>query len=149
MVERLALLVALGLAIALVVVLVRWRARTLSRRVQRTPAGELWRALNLEPDGRPTVVAFSAPACGECQVQATELARLDSQRCRLLEVDAARQPEVAQAFGILSAPSTVILDDRGSVSHVNRSLVPASSLRQQLGEAASATPAGAAGDAQG
>lgn len=141
-VDRL-LLVALAAAMfALLIGLVRWRAARLSRSVVQRPAGALWDALRASPDGRPTVVEFSTPACGECRVQASELAQLEGARYRVLHIDAARQPDVARAFGVLTAPSTVVLDDAGRVRHLNRTLATVDTLRAQLTGGGSASAAG-------
>ena len=109
--------------------LARWRVA----RARSLPAAQLWAALGTEPDGRPTVVAFSTPSCAECGLQARVLEQLE--RIRVLHVDAAARPEVASTFGILTAPSTAVLAPSGHLLTVNHGLADGARLGAQLAEA--------------
>src|ERR1051326_9439120 len=108
MLERIALVVALSLALALAVLLIRrWNARRVELVRQSSPD---WGVLGTEPDGRRTLIAFSTPSCAAChkaQAPAIDLVRaeLGEQALRVIRVDAARQPLAAHAFGILTVPS--------------------------------------------
>ncbi len=120
-------------AVAAAVVLARLAAGALARtRTQRAAARapDLWPLLGAHPDGRPTVVSFSTKACTDCRVQAIILG--DVLPPRLINVDAADQPQVASAFGVLTAPTTAVLGADGSLIAVNHGLAPADRLRRQL-----------------
>jgi thioredoxin-like negative regulator of GroEL len=78
-------------------------------------------------------VAFSTPSCKECGLQSRILAGLNP--LRVINVDAAARPDVAHAFGILTAPSTAILAGDGSLVAVNHGLALSETLREQLDEA--------------
>lgn len=130
--DRLAILAALAIVLVAVVALARLWARGRTRRVAATPAARLWEALGTAPDGRPTIVAFSGVACRECAVQAHEIDRIGKGRIRLLEIDAGHRTDIARTFGVLTVPSTVVLDAHGEVRAVNHGLAQGGTLAEQL-----------------
>jgi len=137
MLERLVLLVALAGLIFAVVVLVRAWALARRRRLLAQPSGRLWTSLGLEPDGRATLVAFSTPSCAACHTAQTPALRLvehevGAANLRVVSVDAAREPTLAQAFGILTVPSTVVLASSGQVLAINHGFAPSEKLTAQL-----------------
>lgn len=97
-----------------------------------------WNVLGVEPDGRRTVIAFSTSSCATChtaQSPAIERARAALADCdiRRIDVDAARQPDAARAFGILTVPSTVVISAPGTrIVVVNQGFVSSSQLEAQL-----------------
>ncbi|HTD76601.1 MAG TPA: thioredoxin family protein, partial [Chloroflexota bacterium] len=100
-------------------------------------AAPLWEALGETPDGRRAVVAFSTPSCAAChtaQAPAIQVAeqQLGASSVRVIRVDASRQPEVARAFGVLTVPSTVVLEPAGRVVAVNQGFAPSRRLIEQL-----------------
>lgn len=125
------------LAVALVVVAAQALARRRLSRTRALPAEEIWNALGASSDGRPAVVAFSTPSCAACHTaQKPALVQLESRSegaVRVLEVDAAERPEVARRFGILTVPSTAVLDPSGRVTALNNGFAPASRLAEQIG----------------
>jgi thioredoxin-like negative regulator of GroEL len=133
--ERLAIVVLVAVALAVTVVVVRrWNA---SRVATLTSAAPLWEALGETPDGRRAVVAFSTPSCAAChtaQAPAIQVAeqQLGASSVRVIRVDASRQPEVARAFGVLTVPSTVVLEPAGRVVAVNQGFAPSRRLIEQL-----------------
>lgn len=138
MIERVFLVFALATLVALAVLLVRFvaLARTL-RAAKSLRGGGAWTALGAAPDGRRAVVQFSTASCAACHTaQAPAIARaareLGADSLRVIEVDAARQPAIAQAFGVLTVPSTVVLDAAGEVRAVNQGFAPTARLVQQL-----------------
>lgn len=137
--ERLALLAAAAAFLLLSVAAVRAVARRRTARAASTPTDQLWGALGAEPDGRSTVVTFSTPSCAECRTQAAILDPLVHPGVRVLPVDAAQHPHVARAFGVLTVPSTAVLDAGGALVAVNHGLADAARLREQLALGPSAT----------
>jgi thioredoxin-like negative regulator of GroEL len=133
--ERLGIVVLVAVALAVTVVVVRrWNA---SRVATLTSAAPLWEALGETPDGRRAVVAFSTPSCAAChtaQAPAIQVAeqQLGASSVRVIRVDASRQPEVARAFGVLTVPSTVVLEPAGRVVAVNQGFAPSRRLIEQL-----------------
>jgi len=96
----------------------------------------LWDSLGTLPDGRPTVVAFSTPGCAACwTAQKPALAALEERarnRVRVIAVDAAEQPRVARAFGVMTVPATVVLDQSGGVLAANQGFATSDQLAAQL-----------------
>ena len=137
--ERLALLAAAAALLLLAVAAARMVARRRTARAASAPTGQLWGALGAEPDGRSTVVAFSTPSCAECRTQAAILDPLVHAGVRVLPVDAAQHPQVARAFGVLTVPSTAVLEAGGALVAVNHGLADAARLREQLARSPSAT----------
>ena len=134
--ERVLLVLVLAiLIVAATFALRRWNASRIAGIRQAAPD---WRTLGAEPDGRPTVIAFSTPSCAAChaaQSPAIQVARatLGEPTVRLIDVDAARQPEVARAFGVLTVPSTVVIAARGTRTiAVNQGFTPSARLVEQL-----------------
>jgi thioredoxin-like negative regulator of GroEL len=136
--ERLLILAAIGVLLASVGILARALARGRLQTVQFAPPQTLWDAIKEGPDGRPLVVAFSTPSCAACHTaQKPALTRLEAQAggtVRIVEVDAAAQPEVARSFGILTVPSTAVLDGEGRVLALNQGFASTERLAGQLTE---------------
>jgi thiol-disulfide isomerase/thioredoxin len=137
--ERLLLVLAIAaLVLAAVKLARRWNARRIQRLQRHAPD---WSSLGLEPDGRPTVIAFSTPSCAAChQAQRPALAlmqrTLGTESVRVVSVDAAEQPQAARAFGILTVPATVVVAASGnSIVAVNQGFAPSTQLVAQLATA--------------
>jgi hypothetical protein len=130
MLERIAILLLVVVVILVGWGLLRlWRAHRLRSLATASP-------LALAPLGRPAVVAFSTPTCGECHArQAPALARLatlvgDSVTIRSLS--ALEHPELVARVGILTVPATVVIDAAGTVRHLNLGYAPESRLHEQV-----------------
>jgi thioredoxin-like negative regulator of GroEL len=138
MLERLAVLLAMGALIALAVVLVRAHNGRRIRQLLVTSSDTLfWDTLGEAPDGRPTLVTFSTPSCAACHRAQAPAVRVVEQRLgvsevRVIRVDAARRPEIARAFGVRTVPSTVVLAPAGRVVAVNQGFAPSARLVDQL-----------------
>jgi hypothetical protein len=53
---------------------------------------------------------------------------------QVIEVDAAAQPELADYWGVLSVPTTFIIDARGRPRRVNHGVASAEKLERQIEE---------------
>jgi thioredoxin-like negative regulator of GroEL len=86
--------------------------------------------------GIPTIVYFTTPGCVPCKTQQQPaLARLKAnsdQPIQIIQIDAAEQPEVAQRWGVMTAPTTFVLDAQGKPRAVNYGVADEHKLRQQL-----------------
>jgi thiol-disulfide isomerase/thioredoxin len=138
MLERLLLVAALTALITLGVLATRAWVAHRSRRLHGSP---LLTALGTEPDGRRTLVTFSTPSCAACHTaQAPAVIwvqeRLGMQQLRVIKIDATTQPEVAKAFGVLTVPSTAVLDALGRLSAINHGFAPSQRLVEQLEQTA-------------
>lgn len=139
--DRVIILVSfIALILIISVATKRW-ARTRLNRLQAQSSTRLWQALGVEPDGRPTVVTFSTPSCAVCRsAQLPALQALEqgfgSQLVRIIKVNAAEHPEIANAFGVLTVPTTIIMTTDGRVAAANNGFAPADRLSLQVQSAA-------------
>ena len=137
--ERLILVVVLAAILAVAILAVRAWSASQTAMTQRI--GPAWDALGERPDGRPTLVAFSTPSCTAChKAQAPAIALVREQlgldHLRVIRIDAARQPDVARAFGVLTVPSTVVIGTDGDqIVAINRGFAPSGRLLEQLAQA--------------
>jgi thioredoxin 1 len=124
----------------------RWQLRRLSR----TTAGQLL-GLETRPPNTPAVLYFRTPECSVCTtVQRPALDRLAADlgsAVRVIEVNAAAQPEVADYWGVLSVPTTFVIDRAGQPCAINHGLASKEKLLRQLEAASTAANRAAAAPA--
>jgi thioredoxin-like negative regulator of GroEL len=126
------LLLALLLAAAAVIV---WRlyGRLSLRRLQQASADP---ALAAAAPGTPVIVYFTTPFCAPCRTQQRpaldQIAAQFGAGVQIVQVDAAAEPEAADRWGVLSAPTTFVLDAMHQPRYVNRGVATAATLREQL-----------------
>jgi thioredoxin-like negative regulator of GroEL len=125
--DRLLILLALTGGFLVLVLGARALAHSRTLSAQELTAAEVWKALDAQPDGRPAVVFFKTPSCAECATQRALLTNV-----RVIEVDASQRPEVATRFGVLTAPTTVVLAADGRVRAVNHGFAGPDRLAAQL-----------------
>lgn len=109
-----------------------WRRRA----VMRTGAADLLAAFDATRAGA-LVLAFTTPECVPCKtIQRPVLEELEQRypgRLVFKEVDAARSPELARRFGILTVPSTVVIGPDGEIRAINHGTASAERLAVQIG----------------
>ncbi len=86
--------------------------------------------------GKPAILYFTSPGCVPClTIQRPALAGLLAafgSRLQVLEIDASEHPRVADAWGVLSVPTTFIIDAQGRPRGVNHGATRADRLAVQL-----------------
>jgi thioredoxin-like negative regulator of GroEL len=106
-----------------------WDRLLLARRARASSASE-YRI------GTPAILYFTSPGCAPCQsVQSPALERLRRAYragVQVLEVDATRQPHLADAWGVLSVPTTFLIDADGRPRAVNHGVARFERLHAQL-----------------
>ena len=135
MLDRFLILLAVALAVLAVWGALRlWRHAKLRQLRMQTPFNDI------VPSGKPAVVAFSAPYCRDCHtLQEPALTRLErdlNERVTVKSLSALDYPELVEQLGILTVPSTVVLDAQGEVRHLNLGYASDDKLREQLAQAA-------------
>lgn len=86
--------------------------------------------------GVPAILYFTTPDCAPCRtVQGPAIEELRDQlheRLQIIKVDASERIDLANQWGVLSVPTTFIIDAQGQPRHVNNGVASAAKLRQQL-----------------
>lgn len=104
--------------------------------------------VNFEP-GRPAILFFSGDGCASCHTiqkpALDELALEYDGQLQVLEFDALLRSDLADHWGVLSLPTTFVIDRRGRPRRVNHGPARADRLRTQLAEIGEAAPAQAGG----
>ncbi|MBN2303082.1 MAG: thioredoxin family protein [Anaerolineae bacterium] len=131
MIERLLILAVLAALVALAyTVFRRWQVM----RVARFAPGDPLLAAR-RPD-TPAILYFTAPTCAPCRMrQRPALARLLDEwgdRVQVIEVNALDQTDAATRWGVLSVPTTFILDRQGRPRQVNYGVAGTDKLKGQL-----------------
>ncbi|MCW5882287.1 MAG: thioredoxin family protein [Anaerolineae bacterium] len=129
LVER---LIIAGIVFALLA-LVPFATRSLGRLTRaRAQAAADGAALPLDP-ARPTILYFWTANCHQCRTaQAPTLQRLAQQApIHVVPVDAAAERGLADRFGVLTVPTTVVLTPDGKVRAVNHGFASLATLRSQ------------------
>lgn len=135
MIER--LILALGL-LAIGVIAYRVMIRQQIRRTSElAPTEPLFAGLT---PGVPIILYFTTPTCAPCKTQQTPaLERLQArlgEAVQIVRVDATQQPDAAQRWGVLSVPTTFILDGQGTTLAINHGVAETDTLQRQLEGAA-------------
>jgi len=119
-----------GLMIAAYGLLRRWQVR---RAARIAPADPLLAALR---PGVPAILYFTTPTCAPCKTRQRPALRALQMDLRdavqVIEVDASEQPEAAMRWGVLSVPTTFILDRQGRPRQVNHGVADVDKLKRQL-----------------
>lgn len=82
----------------------------------------------------PTIVYFTTPGCIPCKTQqqpALETLR-DTQEVQVVQIDATEDPDAADRWGVMSAPTTFVLDSNFEAQAVNHGVADVEKLRKQL-----------------
>jgi thiol-disulfide isomerase/thioredoxin len=96
------------------------------------------RRLGLESilPGVPAILYFSMPGCAPCKtVQRPAIDQLKARlgdRLQVIEVDASARPDLADYWGVLSLPTTFVIDSQGRPRAVNHGAVGAEKLFRQI-----------------
>ncbi len=86
--------------------------------------------------GRPAILYFTAPGCSPCEtIQRPALLQLKAlygDRLQLIEVDASQHPGLADSWGVLTVPTTFLVDRQARPRGVNHGVARAGRLMDQL-----------------
>ena len=108
--SRVVVVVAILFAVALAARLYRqWRTGMQDASPDHPPV-----PASLLADAERTWVVFTSPYCATCGPVADRL-RTSDPGARVVKVDATREPDLADAFSVRSAPTVLLADGRGRV----------------------------------
>jgi len=128
--------ILLRFAYALVIILVGigtyW---FLSQRLLSRVKTNLNSLLNPLPN-KPVIVYFTTPDCAPCKtVQRPALEKLINllgEKLQVVEIDATERPDLAKTWGVMSVPTTFLLNAKGEARYVNNGVTRAEKLMEQL-----------------
>ena len=126
---------ALVIGFALLVLIVALALRAISRNRAAAVQGEMLPAELRErlPEQGPGIVYFYGPHCATCRQQGAIVDRLSSDKgVAVVRVDAVEDMALAQALGVMTVPTTVIVDARRNIRAVNPGLRSEHALAAQL-----------------
>jgi thioredoxin 1 len=87
------------------------------------------------PD-KPVLVYFTTPDCAPCKtVQRPAIDRVSNllgEKLEVIEINAYEQPDLAKTWGVMSVPTTFVLDARGEARYVNNGVARAEKLLEQI-----------------
>jgi thioredoxin-like negative regulator of GroEL len=132
MIER---LILAGMLIALgVIAWIAWNRLSLRRLALHTAVDPL---LASAVPGVPVILYFTTPFCMPCKTQQQPALQALIQewagRVQVVQVDATADPAAADRWGVISAPTTFVLDAARTPRFVNRGVAPRDLLAQQVG----------------
>jgi thiol-disulfide isomerase/thioredoxin len=109
------------------------RCWQVQRAVQIAPHDPLLASMR---HGIPAILYFTTPTCAPCKTQQRPalqhlLSELGDQ-VQVIEVNAFENPDAADRWGVLSVPTTFILDAQGRPREINHGVAGADKLKQQL-----------------
>ncbi len=85
---------------------------------------------------KPTIVYFTTPDCAPCKtVQRPALDKLSNllgEKLHVVEIDATERPDLAKTWGVMSVPTTFLLNSRGEARYVNNGVTRVEKLMEQL-----------------
>jgi thioredoxin 1 len=89
-----------------------------------------------EPPNKPVLVYFTTPDCAPCKtVQRPAIDRVSNllgEKLEVIEINAYEQPDLARTWGVMSVPTTFVLDARGEARYVNNGVARAEKLLEQI-----------------
>ncbi len=82
------------------------------------------------------IVYFTTPDCAPCKTvqrpALDKLINLFGEKLHIVEIDATERPDLAKNWGVMSVPTTFLLDSRGKARYVNNGVTRAEKLMEQI-----------------
>ena len=132
-------LLASRLVWTLLIILLAWQGYRLANRLILRRARASAPGLEHFRPGIPGILYFTAPGCLPCKTaQQPALLKLQEfldDQIQVVQVDASVYPELADHWGVLTVPTTFIIDAAGRPRRVNHGVAVADKLMHQLAEA--------------
>lgn len=118
------------------IIILGWILFQLANRVVLRRAGGHSHPAGLFQPGKPALLYFTTPDCAPCKTtQRPAIQRLQERlgnRLQVVEVNAYEQPDLARDWGVLSVPTTFIIDAQGRPRHVNHGVTLTEKLLEQV-----------------
>jgi thioredoxin 1 len=86
--------------------------------------------------GVPTILYFTTPTCAPCKtIQRPAIQKVQQtlgDEVQIIEVDASERVDLANEWGVMSVPTTFIIDKNGQPYQINHGVARAEKLLEQL-----------------
>jgi len=125
------------LVLSLVIILSGLAIYLIVNRVILFNAGGKSRELPFKLTGKPIILYFTTLDCQPCKtIQRPALQKLRNavgvNNLQIVEVDATEEAEVASQWGVISVPTTFVIDPQGKLKYVNHRVARAEQLLKHL-----------------
>lgn len=129
--ERL-VIVAIAFTVATALIYL-WRC-CLNSRVQRLAQSEVPPSVRQLISDSPAILYFTTPECAQCRFQQAPVLEQLTERASVAVygIDAVAQQELARHYGVVTVPSTVLLDPRLQPVAINHGLATPEKLNRQI-----------------
>ena len=112
-------------------------AYSLTNRVVLARSGQKFKSLDGFLPGIPAILYFTTPTCIPCKtVQRPAIQQVQKtlgEGVQIIEVDASERVDLANEWGVMSVPTTFIIDKNGQPRQINHGVTRAEKLLMQLG----------------
>jgi thioredoxin 1 len=85
---------------------------------------------------KPVLVYFTTPDCAPCKTvqrpAIEQVSNLFGEKLHVIEINAYERPDLARVWGVISVPTTFLLDARGEARYVNNGVARANKLMEQI-----------------
>lgn len=85
---------------------------------------------------KPVLVYFTTPDCAPCKTvqrpAIDQVRNLLGEKLHVVEINAYERPDLAQVWGVISVPTTFLLDAHGKARYVNNGVARANKLMEQI-----------------
>ncbi len=85
---------------------------------------------------KPVLVYFTTPTAHHAKpssaLRSSEYRHLLGENVQVIEIDATERPDLAKTWGVMSVPTTFLLDARGEARYVNNGVARAEKLMEQI-----------------
>jgi len=85
---------------------------------------------------KPVIVYFTTPDCVPCKtIQRPALDKIKTllgENLQVIEIDASERPDLAKRWGVMSVPTTFLLDASGEARYVNNGVARVEKLMAQV-----------------
>lgn len=89
-----------------------------------------------EATGRPLLLYFTGEYCTVCKFQQAPIVEKITSKfggaIAVKKVDVSVEPDMASRYRVLTLPTTIVVDRRGQVAHINYGIADQSKLEAQL-----------------
>jgi thioredoxin 1 len=129
----------LRLVLAAGLIVLGWLAFRLAQRLSLKRAARPSNRIEGSRAGVPTVVLFTSPDCVPCKVAQVpalkQLEKMLENHLQVIEVNTYENPDMAREWGVMSVPTTFVLNAQGEPQQVNYGVTPAEKLYKQIQKA--------------